>query len=139
PPENNNLGKTIYNIDLYKWPNKEETQCLECTPEEGPPKIIKTAKYSISGLVSHLAVHDDYRKKYEEQLEKPAPPITPYLVTSIGTLSVMDRKTVHYIACTHAPFNIVNHPAFKSLFFFTHRSSGGDSVLQTTRMNKSLF
>lgn len=84
---NNNASapnKPIFQIGLYKYVNRDESECLECPLVNGKRKVIKTLKYSYNGLISHLPAHPDYQKKYKDLVENGAPNIEQYFVTPVG-------------------------------------------------------
>ncbi|KAH7680358.1 zinc finger protein, partial [Aphelenchoides avenae] len=75
--------------------------------------VLKTLKYSTTALVNHLGRHPTYKKAYDALQKEPTPKITNFTSATIGGLSVLDRRIVHFIARTHQSFNVVNDETFR--------------------------
>ncbi|KAH7704654.1 hypothetical protein AAVH_28149 [Aphelenchoides avenae] len=113
---NNQRSNPIYQIGLYRVLSKDECECIPCTAVSEEPKILKTPKYTTQSLLSHLALHPTFKAKYEALVKDPTPKITKFVTGPVGSLTALDRRVIHYIACTHQPFNVVNHETFRTLF-----------------------
>lgn len=86
---NNNASapnKAIFKVGAYRWLNKDESECLLCPPlPNGRLKVIKTLKYSVTGLVNHLSFHPEQQEKYKALLAVPEEPLEAYF-TPIGNV-----------------------------------------------------
>lgn len=77
-------AKPIYQLELYEYLNRDETKCLKCSAA-GAEKIIKTTKYSVSSLVTHLKIHPAEERRYKElTASAKQQPITSFVINHVG-------------------------------------------------------
>ncbi|KAH7678440.1 zinc finger protein, partial [Aphelenchoides avenae] len=115
------VNEKLFSIGCYRRISAQEAECIPCSEGSAEPKRFKTAKYSSSTLIKHLPKHPEYLKKFED-LKKQQPTVTRFLTTPIGSLTAMDRKLLHLVACCNLSFNMINHPTFRTLFAVTKHS-----------------
>ncbi|KAH7711741.1 Zinc finger BED domain-containing protein 4 [Aphelenchoides avenae] len=115
------VNERLFSIGLFKRVSAEEAHCIVCTAKGPEPKVFKTRKYASAALLKHLDKHEEYLKKYEALKENP-PTIKAYVVSSMGSVSALDRRVLHLIACANLSFNVVNHLTFRALFQSTKSS-----------------
>lgn len=129
------MSSIIWEIGLYtkNKQNKDSVECIECK------KPLNTARGSTSGLIRHLSKHPEFEEKYKGlqadtaskhgTIEKFASihgsgciflHLENFYSILLGELNALDKKIIHYIACTNGSFKQINHPTFHALFSANH-------------------
>ncbi|KAL3101624.1 hypothetical protein niasHT_025270 [Heterodera trifolii] len=125
------MNSLIWNIGLFeKSKNGKVGICLVCKEQNRQKSEFSINDSSTKSLIVHLnsSVHkgSEYDKKFQ-QLEtewknakqkkhKEQPKIADVMnITSSGTISIVDKKIMHYIICTSASFKSIDHPSFHAL------------------------